>query len=51
MTPITIARIGLAVVGILVWGYGTHTDDEVVRWFGVAFFAAALLLRFLPERR
>jgi hypothetical protein len=48
---ITWARFGLAAVGLLVWGYGYRIDDPVIRWVGIAFLAAAVLLRFAPRSR
>jgi hypothetical protein len=51
MISMTWARFALAVVGILVWGYGYRVDDPMIRWIGIAFLAVAVLLRFVPRRR
>ncbi|GAC1477413.1 MAG: hypothetical protein NVS1B4_20050 [Gemmatimonadaceae bacterium] len=51
MTPLTTARVAVAAAGLVVWGYGSHVDNEPARWFGIVCFAIALLLRFLPQRR
>ena len=51
MTPLTVAKIALAVFGLLVFGYGVRVDSQTIRWVGIAFVAAAALLRFLRPRR
>ena len=48
---LTWAKVALVAVGILVWGYGVRVDDRTIRWVGIAFLVAALLLRFLGRRR
>jgi uncharacterized protein YqgC (DUF456 family) len=50
MTRIFLARIVLAFVGIVVWGYGANVDSRDVRWAGIAILAVSLLLRFVPKR-
>lgn len=40
------AKIALAVVGLGTWFYGHMAADARVRWLGIAFLAAAFLLRF-----
>jgi hypothetical protein len=47
---LTSVKVALAVVGLVVWGYGVRVDDPVLRWVGVALFAGAVLLRFLSRR-
>ena len=51
MEPITVAQLALAVIGIVVWGYGTRTGDPRVGWAGIILLAAASLLRFVKRRR
>jgi hypothetical protein len=43
-------RLALALIGVLVWGYGTRVDDSDLRWMGIALLAAAVALRFVPKR-
>ena len=50
MTPLTVAKITFAVVGLLIFGYGVRIDSTNVRWAGIAFVAAAALLRFVGPR-
>ena len=44
------ARTVLAMIGILVWGYGANIEDPKVRLLGIAILAVALVLRFFPKR-
>ena len=46
-TPIQLA---LLLVGLIVWGYGLRTDDSLLTWIGLGFFAAAFLLRFWKDK-
>jgi hypothetical protein len=46
----TAIKLAFFVAGLLVWGYGQRVDDSIIRWVGIAFLAAAVLLRFLPKR-
>jgi len=44
-------KLGLAVAGIILFGYGIRGDDPRLRWAGIAFLALAAILRFLGRRR
>jgi hypothetical protein len=46
-TPIQLA---LLAVGLLAWAYGQRSDDSRLTYVGLAFFAAAFVLRFLKPR-
>ncbi len=48
MTNVLKARIALAVIAVLVWGYGYRLDDVRLRWAGIAILAVVLVLRFAP---
>jgi hypothetical protein len=50
MTPIIIARLIVALIAAILFGWGIRTDDEALRWAGIGFLAAALLMRFIPTR-
>ena len=50
MTRFMMARIVLAVIGVLVWGYGIARDDANVRIVGIGILALTLVLRFAPRR-
>ena len=43
-------QLALLVVGLLAWGYGQRVDDNRLATVGLAFFAAAFLLRFFRRR-
>lgn len=43
-------QLALLVIGLVVWGYGQRVDDPVLRWIGIAFFAAATFLRFVKRK-
>jgi hypothetical protein len=47
---LTWVRFVIAAIGLLVWGYGLRVNDSTLRWVGIAFLAAAVLLRFAPRR-
>ncbi len=46
----TQAQLTLLVIGIVVWGYGARTEQPMLTWIGIAFFAAAVVLRLLRSR-
>jgi hypothetical protein len=50
MTPINTARILVALIAAVLLGYGMRTDNEALRWAGIGFLVAALLMRFLGQR-
>jgi hypothetical protein len=43
-------RLGVAVLALLVWGYGYSVDDERLRLAGIVLLAVSLLLRFAGPR-
>ena len=51
MTTVNQLKIALALVGVLVWGYGVRADLSAVRWVGIALLAIAAVLRFWGRRR
>jgi Zn-dependent membrane protease YugP len=50
MTPMMVAKLALALAGMLVFGYGVRADVATIRWIGIALVAVAVLLRFVPTR-
>ncbi|HYN81077.1 MAG: hypothetical protein M3O61_03150 [Gemmatimonadota bacterium] len=50
MTPITTARLIVALIAAILLVYGMRMDDEAVRWAGIGFLVAALLMRFIRPR-
>jgi hypothetical protein len=43
-------QVALLIAGILVWGYGQRTENAVLQYTGIAFFAVATLLRFFKKK-
>lgn len=46
-TPVQLA---LLAVGLAAWAWGQRVDDQRLVWLGIAFLAAATLLRFAKRR-
>jgi hypothetical protein len=49
MSRMMLARVVLAVIGVIIWGYGTATDDANIRLAGIGCLSVSLLLRFAPK--
>jgi hypothetical protein len=43
-------RVAMAIIGIVIWGYGVAAEHPDVRLVGIAVLALSLALRFLPKR-
>lgn len=50
MSPLTQLKLGLALIGLLLFGYGVRADENRMRWLGIGFLAAAAVLRFVGPR-
>lgn len=50
MSPLTKLKLGLALIGLILFGYGARMDIAHIRVVGIAFVAAAWLLRFVKPR-
>jgi hypothetical protein len=50
MSGLTQLKVGLAFIGLVLFGYGVRADNERMRWIGIAFLAAAAVLRFVGPR-
>jgi hypothetical protein len=50
VTALTQLKLGLAVVGLILWGYGVRVEESWLRWTGIGFLAAAAVLRFWRRR-
>jgi len=47
---VTVLKLAFALAGIGIFAWGVRTEDNVVRWVGIAFVVAAFLLRFVRKR-
>lgn len=50
MTPLTVAKLALAIAGIAVWSVGFRVDSAGIRWAGTALLGIAVALRLLARR-
>lgn len=46
----TAVKLALAVLGLVVFGYGVRTEDRRWRWWGIAVVGVAAALRIWRER-
>lgn len=46
MSALSQLKLGLALAGLIIWGYGVRADINWLRWIGIGFLAAAAVLRF-----
>jgi len=51
MTSVGIAKLALALAGIVVFLLGIRFGNDVIRWTGVALVVVAWLLRFVDKVR
>lgn len=47
---LTHAKLALAAVGLVIWGYGVQTGDRNATWLGIGMLAIAAVLRFYRPR-
>lgn len=47
---VLLARVVIAALGVVVWGYGYRVDDSRIRLVGIVALVVSLLLRFVPRR-
>ena len=46
MSSLTRAKFALALIGMILFGYGVRVDDDRLRWMGIGFLAVSLILRW-----
>jgi hypothetical protein len=51
MSPFTTAKLALMLVAAVLLAWGIRADDSPLRWAGIAFLLAALVLRFFKPRK
>lgn len=47
---LTQLKLGLAIAGVILWGYGARADVEWLRWAGIGFLAASVVIRLIFRR-
>ena len=50
MTRLMQARLALAIMGIVIWGYALAVDDARLRLVGIIVLMLSLVLRFFGRR-
>ena len=50
MERVTVLKIACALAGVGIFAYGVRSEDNVVRWVGIALVIVAFLLRFVKKR-
>ena len=51
MSPFTVAKLALMLVAAILLAWGIKSDDSALRWAGIGFLFAALILRFFKPRK
>jgi hypothetical protein len=51
MTPMTMAKLTLALIAAILFAYGVRTDVPALRWAAIGFLAIAVILRFFDRNR
>jgi len=51
MSPMLTARLIVILIAAILLGYGIRTDQSALRWAGIGFLVAALLMRFIGRGR
>jgi hypothetical protein len=49
MSRVNQIKLGLALIGLITWGYGARIDHNGLQWTGIGFLAAAAVLRFVKR--
>jgi Na+(H+)/acetate symporter ActP len=47
---LTVLKIACALAGVGIFAWGVRSEDNIIRWVGIAFVIAAFLLRFARKR-
>lgn len=48
--PYTAAKLALALSAAILLAWGIRNDDNALRWAGIGFLAAAVILRFFQPK-
>ena len=50
MSTLVTLKLGLVVVGLIIWAWGYRTDDSFLRISGIVVLTIAFLLRYVGRR-
>jgi hypothetical protein len=50
VSALTQLKVGLALAGLILWGYGVRAEVDWLRWTGIGFLTAAAIMRFVGPR-
>jgi hypothetical protein len=51
VTPLATWRVTIAIAGLAVFGYGVRTDNNTIRWVGIACLVVAFVIRFFGKSK
>ncbi len=51
LPPFSTIKLAIAVVALIVFGYGVRVDSEFYRLMAIGLLVVAFLLRFVEKRR
>ena len=51
MTPMTTAKVALALIAAVLFALGIRGDSEPLRWAAIAFLSLAVVLRWVERFR
>ena len=51
MSRLNQLKLGLASIGLIVWGYGARIGHNGLQWIGIGFLCAAAVLRFVKRQK
>ena len=51
MSRLNQLKLGLALIGLIIWGYGARIDHNGLQWTGIGFLCAAVVLRFVKRQQ
>ena len=50
MSTLVAVKLGLVIVGLIIWAWGYRTDDSFLRISGIVVLTIAFILRFVGRR-
>lgn len=50
MSTLTKVKLGLTLIGLILFAYGARMDEALIRSIGIGFVAAAWVMRFIKPK-